>query len=306
MIKHSKRFLFLFPILIIWSLSIKSQDMLFLNGSNNLLYINPAFTGTVKEFSIATNYKNLWGDFNLLTIQANQFLGKGNGVGLSYNLDYSRPIFSKNEIALSYGKTVSLNERNHISLGVQTTFFRNKIKIEGLITPDGTDPMDDPVLASIRPKSNADFNAGILFYNRFMYAGFSTKHILRPNESLIPNNVQRIPLLLSTQLGFKIKTGEFSISPSIIAYYSDLSYTKSYPFIAMLAVRYSSIELHGGYSHYNGFVAGLKYHLENINFGYTYGMTRFMLSSYTGHSHEVFASFNFKTFNKTNEKYFDF
>lgn len=285
---------------------LKAQDLLFLNGPNHLLYINPAYTGTVKEFSIATNYKNQWHDANLLTIQANQFLGKGNGVGFSYNLDYVRPVFSKNEIALSYGKTVSLNERNHISMGVQTTFFRNKINIDGLITPDGTDPMDDPSIASLKPKSNVDFNAGLLFYNEFMYAGFSTKHILRPNESLIPNNVQRTPLWLSTQLGFKIKTGELSFSPSIIAYYSDLSYTISVPFVALLAVRYSSIELHGGYSHYNGFVGGLKYHLKNINFGYTYGMTRFISSSYTGHSHEVFAAFNFKTFNKTNDHFFDF
>jgi type IX secretion system PorP/SprF family membrane protein len=296
------RILILFAFGFLTFGKLNAQDLLFLNGSNHLLYINPAYTGTVKEFSIATNYKNQWRNFNLLTIQANQFLGKGNGVGLSYNMDYSRPVFSKNEIALSYGKTVSLNERNHISMGVQTTFFRNKINIDGIITPDGTDPMDDPVLASLRPKSNVDFNAGVLFYNRFMYAGFSTKHILRPNESVNPDKTFRIPLLLSTQLGFKIKSGELSVSPSIIAYYSDLSYAKSYPFIAMLAVRYSSIELHGGYSHYNGLVAGLKYHFDNFNFGYTYGKSNFMF----GHSHEVFAAFNFKTFNKTNEYFFDF
>ena len=303
-----KQLLIFFSLLFSTSIFL-SQDPIFYNVQQNKLFVNPAYTGTVESFSVAMNYRNQWpqssANYQTFTTEVNQYLGNGNGVSVLFSNDNAANTLFKRELVLGYGKRFSFNEKHHLSLGIQLGFFAKRLDWDKITFGDQIDPRRGFVYQSNDiPRGGSvfglDFNAGLLYYNKFFFLGTSVKHLTQPNESVL-GGVSRLPMLYSAQIGGKLLLNDLKILPSISAYQQG---TFGPSIVYNLAYRYKGFQLDMGYWSGNGLTFGLGIDFDNFSIGYIYGMSQSNFLNVS--SHELRAVFKAKTFKKVNEHFFDF
>jgi type IX secretion system PorP/SprF family membrane protein len=306
--------LFFFLLFNLLTILTHAQDPIFFNTQSNSTYINPAFTGIVKSFSVGINYRNQWpqisGNYQTTTLEINQFMGKGNGLSLLYVYDNAAHTLYKHELVGGYGKAIRINENHTLSLGGQVGYVNKRLDMSRLTFGDMIDPRRGFVyLSNELPKNSIhtiDFNAGALYYTKFIFAGITTKHLTQPNQSFFHTSSSRLPMQFSGQLGGKINVNKFTFVPSVFIYKQG-SFDASAVF--NLSSRYKYVQLDIGYWNQNGITGSFGLNFSGFSFGYSYGTSKIYYGTWATDrysTHEIRALLKLKTFQKQNDNFFDF
>jgi type IX secretion system PorP/SprF family membrane protein len=299
---------FLLISLAVYTSSI-AQDPVFNQTDNSRNYLNPAYIGTEKSFSADINYRNQWpeltGNYKTLAVQLNQYLGKGNGVSIHFVNDNAANTLKKTEIGLGYAKQFSIASKHHVSVGTQIYYFQKIMDWDKLTFGNMIDPRRGFVYPGsdsliYEPITGVDFNIGLLYYNKYFFVGYVTKHIAQPNESFFGNNV-RLPIRHGIQIGGKIKWNDITFIPSFRLFQQATFQTM----FASLKVKFDFIEIDAGYQFKNGVYGGLGYSSGHFNVGYNYTLSTSKLG-YSASTHEIRMGCDFTLFKKENEHFFDF
>lgn len=288
-----------------------AQDPVFYSSNNVQLYNNPAMSGLCKSFAFDMAYRHQWpelsGDYISSVSIANQYLGKGHGVSLSFFTDNAGGITRKKEIMAGYAKLFKLSENHFLSIGLQASFFQKTIDWDRMTFGDMIDPRVGVVNTStggLRPStSDIDLNAGLLYYNNFLYASFSVKHLLTPNESFFVGQESDLPMLYFGEVGGKIKIKE---NVKLVPYFR---YRNQGSFGQMqLAVKayYKDFYLEGGMQDGDVGYGGMGYNGKLIRAGYNLVAYQSFFQESFSFAHEIFLGVNLNLFKKENENFFDF
>jgi type IX secretion system PorP/SprF family membrane protein len=296
-------------LLLIWSGYASAQDPVFYQNDNAQVYNNPAFIGTCESASFDLTYRNQWpeisGNYITTAFSANQYLGKGNGVSLLYSNDIAANTLFTNRISLGYAKQFTISENHHFSIGVQTAFFQKKLDWGNLTFGDQIDPRRGFVYTTNQTNSGGisrgvDFNAGVLYYNNFLFGGVAVHHITEPNEGLISSAV--LPRKYTLQLGGLIKIKDIVFIPAIQAR-NQGSFNSV---IGSVKTRFNKIEVDLGYVRKNGPIGGIGLRFETWNIGYNFGASLSKISYFSRSTHEIRIGFRPQILKKTNDAFFDF
>jgi type IX secretion system PorP/SprF family membrane protein len=303
-----KTYLVFIIALSLYSNATFAQDPLFNQNDNVQSYNNPAFIGTCESASFDLSYRNQWPQLssNYLTtiLSANQYLGKGNGVSILYTNDDAAKTIVTNRIGAGYSKQFTIKDNHHFSIGVQAIYFHKALDLSGLTFGDQIDPRYGFVYPTAQQISGTsqgvDFNTGVLYHSKYIFAGLAAQHLFEPNEGFASNS--NLPRKYSLQLGGKINITDITLLPYIQA-------NKQGTFnsvITSLKTRYKSIEIDLGYAINNGPTGGAGLKFDHWNLGYNYGYSSSLSSNVTVSTHEIRIGFQPSLFNKTNDTYFDF
>lgn len=309
-----KRNKLLFIFLLISSIA-RAQDPEFSQYYSAPLYLNPAFAGTSVDHRFIANYRNQWPnisqafetyafsyDYNLdrynsglgFMLMADK-AGSANLKSTQFNFQYSYKVKFSEKLMLSSGVNFGMGSRsidfNKLVFYQQLDFSRNS---------DNIPP--PPSNLNVEGQTYFDFGAGLLFYSRKVWLGFSIAHLNRPNRSLLDDESE-IPIKRSVHGGVRIPlyNGLFkrdrtaSIAPS---------------FVYKQQGNFDQLDL-GTYFYYEPVVVGLWYRgipiqqnaidnisqdavvvvlgfqLQNVEVSYSYDVTVSELGPISGGAHEI-------------------
>lgn len=293
--------LFCFSVVSILSYS---QDPSFSQPSNNLTYLNPAFTGTSKSLRTGLSYRNQWpgitGSYVTTNISVDQYLGKWGGVGVTYVHDLAGAALKTNSLYLDYAYQINIGEESVLSLGVEIGYIQKNLDWSKLTFGHMIDPRHGFVYPTANlpighKRSNIDLGAGVLYYNKFLFAGYGLHHINQPNLSFYVGE-SKLPMLHSFYAGGMINIGEFTVSPQV-----DFKAQGSFQsLIGIVKANYKWITFGTGLRSKDAFVGYLGVTSKRIKMEYSYDYTVSKLSSDNGGSHEISLQLRLNTSKKTN------
>lgn len=195
-------------ILAIVLLPLRGQDLPDLsNYQHNWLIFNPAFAGSRDVLSV-----NLFSQDKAILhpeIPAPKYLqisahtpfskSPNNAVGLSYfneklpgygigglNFQEAVPLV-KHNMAAYYSHRVKLNNGAQLSMGVSAIMAIEKADNNALDLRQSNDPQ---FLMDLEPVVNANFSAGVLYYTKRSFAGFSIPRLIAPVTVIDNNNYE--------------------------------------------------------------------------------------------------------------------
>ena len=286
------------------------QDPVFNQTDNSRNYLNPAYIGTEKSFSTDISSRNQWpqtsGNYKTLSFQANQYLGKGNGLSIHFVNDNAANLVFKSEFGLGYAKRFTIADKHHISIGAQVSYFQRSLNWDELTFGNMIDPRrgfvyQNPDSSIYKPKVGVDLNAGVLYYNKFLFAGYTVKHLTQPNESVLGGS-SKLPIRHGFQIGGKIVWNDVAFIPSFRLYQQATFNTM----FATLKVKFGLFEVDAGIQFENGIFGGVGFVSDNFNIGYNYTAAINNISNNNLSTHEIRLGCDFTLFKKVNEHFFDF
>lgn len=237
----------------------RGQDLQFSQFYANSLYLNPAFSGTVKQFRANFNYRYQWTNldaaYNTAFLSADyNFESAASGVGLYLLNDRAGSAnLQTNEVALQYAYHIQLDKYNVLSLGLQPSFVIRTVDYNKFVFGDqlgnngGTTGPSLETYGESDVLSYLDVGAGALYYNELFWAGVSAHHLNQPALSFSDNG-EKLPMKISFQVGGQLRIMDernnfFYLTPAV--HYKMQGY-------------YDQMDL-GLYANYNNLVAGLWY-----------------------------------------------
>lgn len=200
-------------LLLVISLSVKSQDPHFSQFFASPLTLNPAFTGKFSGlWRLAANHRDQWPsipkayvtttasvDFPIMkkSIPENDVFGIGIS-GLTDASGNSALKLNYGSISASYHKALDDAGFNTIGIGFQgtyasTTIDASKLVFEDMLRQNGFTGVTADILTNGNNQNYFDLNAGLLFsgstngYNNY-YVGASMYHINRPRFNFKDKN----------------------------------------------------------------------------------------------------------------------
>jgi type IX secretion system PorP/SprF family membrane protein len=243
--------IFLFPavfiILFYSSNDADAQDVNFSQYYSSSLYLNPAFSGIESKLTLNANSRTQWKSIvtPYTTNQVSLIVPintKGlkerhlGGIGLSvYNFKAGEGKFQTLGANLNFGYNLQLSSLHHIAFGAQGGFVQKSIQPGNFQWGTqynsflgGYDQSVAVDMSNINSSSSfADFAGGVMYYYNpardyeekgvSIYGGIAAYHITRPNESMLKDTSNKLPLLLRSHAGFELNLSEkFNISPNIL------------------------------------------------------------------------------------------
>ncbi|UZR94142.1 PorP/SprF family type IX secretion system membrane protein [Chondrinema litorale] len=223
--KFISAFIFLKLILIY---HVIGQDVMFTQFYASPLYLNPAFSGLVNEYRLATSYRRQWAaiprglETNIASFDYN--LKKLNsGIGLYVMNDRSGGLdLQSNHIAFSYAYQLKLNKGWKLRLGLQGAYIQRNAGYSNLVFGDQIDNNTGESAENLRDfnASFADFGTGFMLYNKIFWTGVSIFHLNEPVQQT-EVGVMQIPMRVSVQGGAKIPVNPYGfprmyLSPSFL------------------------------------------------------------------------------------------
>lgn len=177
----------------------QAQDPYFSQYFLNPVYMNPAYSGTVKVPRFGVQYRNQWPALNkaytTYFASFDTYVPKvKSGIGLLMYQDVQASgTYTQSSFKLLYSKEIQLTKTwkmfGSISGGAQI----NALNYNRLVFPDGLDVLNSQYLPSGEslPEDNQklfpDFGAGLLFFNNKYFVGLAGDHLGEPNQSLYPD-----------------------------------------------------------------------------------------------------------------------
>lgn len=297
-----------FISLVVMCIDTRAQDPIFYQSEGIEIYNNPAYIGLNKSFSLDLAHRNQWSKFsgNYLSSVAiaSQYLGKGNGVSISFFTDNAADVVKKREMALGYGKQLKFGANHFLSVGLQGSLFWRHLDPNKLVFGETIDPQSGfvPVQTEYRTEvSGFDAAAGLMYFNKYFYVGGSVKHLLKAQDGFFSSS-SRLDMIYFGELGGKIKIGE---SLSLVPYMRYRFQGNARAGQLGLKALYKFIQLDLGLQNETIFYGGLSYQGDHFSAGYN-------LVAYTWFSNEVHFAHEFilgvdlNLFGKENENFFDF
>ena len=183
---------------------LKAQDAYFSQFFMNPVYMNPAYTGTMKVPRAGVQYRNQWPAFDkaytTYFASFDTYLPKINsGMGfLLYNDVQGDGIYTETSFKFLYSKEIKLSEEWTMDGSLTAGAQINSLNFNRLIFSDGLDPISDLHMPSAEtpPNNNnrifPDFGAGILFFNDQYFFGLAADHLSEPDQSIYSDYVNRL------------------------------------------------------------------------------------------------------------------
>lgn len=302
-------------LLLSLSTTLQAQDPEFSQYYSAPLYLNPAFAGTSVDHRFIANYRNQWPnisrafetyafsyDYNLdqynsglgVMIVADK-AGSANLKSTIFNFQYAYKTRVSDKLMLSSG----LN----FGVGSRTIDFNKLVFYQQLDFSQGGDYVPPPPSnLNVQGQTYFDFGAGVLFYSRKVWLGFSMAHLNRPNRSLL-NDESAVPVKSSVHGGVRIplyqglfkKDRTASIAPSFVYKQQGIfdqldvgTYFFYEPVVVGLWYRGIPIQQNAKDNvSQDAVVVVLGFQLQNVELSYSYDVTVSELGPISGGAHEV-------------------
>ncbi|MCS7073574.1 MAG: PorP/SprF family type IX secretion system membrane protein, partial [Bacteroidia bacterium] len=206
-----------------------AQDPQFSQFYSNQVMINPAFTGAAQGPRVAMNYRRQWsaipGYYRTYAFAYDQPVNFGktrHGLGLSFMADQAgEGNLTKLDVNLCYSYQLDINDNNVVRFGLAGGIQQASIDFFKLRFGDQI----NPVSGFVNPTAEANIgesriiesvNAGVVYYNKYLYAGLTANHITQPEQrfysTVLANADPKLPMRLTAFAGANIPFGEKSYS----------------------------------------------------------------------------------------------
>lgn len=214
------------------SLVATGQDALFTQQYANRLYLNPAFSGLGRSWSVAVAHRNQWPSLkgSFITNQVSgdyRFEGTKSAIGLVLQQDRAGiGGLQKLQAALAYAYHTRLTDNLAFSAGLQSSISSLRVNYDNLVFGDQLSDYGQTALSSaealnFEPASYLSFSVGGILYNDQFWAGLAASHLNQPSYGF--DETTKLPLRFVAQAGYKFylpiglsrQNTEFSISPAI-------------------------------------------------------------------------------------------
>jgi type IX secretion system PorP/SprF family membrane protein len=279
-----------------------SQDPVFLNTNQSLIYLNPSFAGSNGGIRNQLSYRNQWPGLSSKYITTlNNFDAYIKplkaGIAISYlHDDIGSGILKTNVISVSYAQHFNfLKDKLKIIPSVQLSYGQKNLDVNSLT-------FSNPITPSIISQWNSDgypiaqrnyFNMGaglLINYKQDLYVGAYIFNVNQPDVGLM--GVSKLPYRLSLNASYNIHISEQAHLQFFYRYQQQQSYSMNQLSANMLFADH--------------FITGLGYsgnYTPSISFGYRskyftvqlgYDATFSKLAGNTSHAWEMHASFNLR------------
>jgi len=285
----------------------QAQDPNFTQFYSAPLQLNPAFTGLVPHFRVATSYRRQWAQIpgalqtNAVSFDYN-LADFNSGVGVMFLNDrLGLANFQSNQVALSYAYRIGLSESWKLIAGVQAGYTIRSAAYGSLRFGDQIEGGGGNSMENL-----GDFNAGLpsfslggLAYNQTFWMGFSLFHLNNPSE-LTEVGTFELPYRLAFNGGARIpinkgKPQTIEVAPAFLYQQQggfdqlDIGFNLLYAPV-LLGVWYRGIPVQqdlGGTASSDAiaFLTGLQ--IDAFFFGYSYDINVSGLAGRSGGSHEI-------------------
>jgi type IX secretion system PorP/SprF family membrane protein len=211
---------FLLLLLVLSLNTLNSQDPLFTQFFSNALQLNPAMAGRDLSPRLHTTYRNQWPEINkgfvTYNIEYDQFSDKLHG-GIGFQLLHDRTgngSLNTNSFSSIYSYQLAINREWTVNFGIKASFVQKSLNWGDAVWGDQIDPALGIVRPTNQPQGNnaiyADFNSGLLLFNKNLFLGVSVDHLTRPKETFFYNvygnkSSNKIPIRSSFHGGYKIR-----------------------------------------------------------------------------------------------------
>ncbi|PKV67234.1 PorP/SprF family type IX secretion system membrane protein [Pontibacter ramchanderi] len=274
------------------------QDAHFTQQYANRLYLNPAYSGLGRDWSVAVAHRNQWPSLNgsFVTNQLSadyRFEDTKSAIGMVLQQDRAGiGGLQKLQAALAYAYHTRLTDNLALAAGLQTTIASLRVNYDNLVFGDQLSDYGQTALTSAEasqfdPTSYVSFAVGSILYNNNFWAGLNASHLNQPNYGF--DETTQLPLRFVANIGYKfyMSTGlrrsdsEFSISPALNFTYQqnfsrlDVALYTIYSPLA-LGVIYKGVPAMGaGQDQSLGIIAGVSLNRLRIGFSHDVGVKGF-------------------------------
>lgn len=293
------RMLSLIYVLLL-SLNVVSQDPLFFNTNQSLIYTNPSFAGTNGLIRNQFLYRNQWPTLsaNYITyFNATDVFIKKSKSGLAFiylHDDINDGLFKRDEFHLVYAQHIHLfNGKGKLIPSIQAGYFIRTLDRSKLNFGDLIDSSFVPQWGYIVPaerKSNFDISAGLLFNYNHIYIGLSAFHINQPDEGLL--GVSKLPVRLSGYLSYNLYFNDNNIFQAQLNYQNQNN--ANVLIVGGNFLLFNSWLLGAAYKSLDGIVLRSGYRQKYFSLQLGYDVVVSKLSGNTAGSWELSVSFNLR------------
>jgi type IX secretion system PorP/SprF family membrane protein len=305
------RKLFLISVLIFSAFMLKAQDPQFSQYYAAPIYMNPAFAGNAVQGRAVLNYRNQWPampgkfvsyaasfDYNIDDLNSGLALGVQHDKAGSASLRYTN-------VSLSYSYTVRISRTLAFKPGMYFSYTFRDVNQNDLIFGDQL-IYDNPISGSVNqftpePVRYPDLGFGGLAYQRNWWAGISFKHVNRPNQSLVDQEV-RLPMHFSMHGGYnyvikqnvkkkQISSVTFVLNYKAQAKWDQLDFGAYYKYkVITTGLYYRGLPLKNNrYEQANAdaIIAMVGFEYKDFGMAYSYDLTLSKLVANSGGAHEI-------------------
>ncbi|MFN3403328.1 MAG: type IX secretion system membrane protein PorP/SprF [Cytophagaceae bacterium] len=293
----------------------RGQDVQFSQYYASPVFLNPAFAATPNNTRLGLQYRDQWraigNNFRSgLFHGAHLFERANSGLGLiAHKSLEGSGRYSVTEFALVYAYRIKVGKKSFLIPAIQAGMSGRSIDFSNLDFPDqytnnGMSQGTSENLSGGR-KNFADFSAGILYYNKRVFAGFSSHHLSQPNQALISGN-DPLPRKYSGHAGYKIflSDPESDREQSFIltANYkfqgkADQLDAGAYfilnPITFGLWYRGLPMKTFAEFRNNESVVGMIGLHMKHLRIGYSYDYVISALRGYSGAVHEISLNLEF-------------
>ena len=196
MIHTLKKCILLISVIFGFQAILQAQDPYFSQFFLNPIYMNPAYTGTMKVPRVGVQYRDQWPAMNkaytTYFASFDTYVPKfSSGIGfLMYQDVQGNGIYTQSSFKAVYSKEIRISKTwlmyGSISAGAQM----NSLDFNRLVFADGMDVVSGltiPTSETLPENSQRifpDFGTGILLFNGRYFFGLAADHLSEPNQSL--------------------------------------------------------------------------------------------------------------------------
>lgn len=298
----SKKICFLYFAFLIFTKSF-SQDPMFSNTEQSLVYLNPSFAGTNggirNQFIYRNQWPNLSGNYITFYTGTEVYLKRLKGaLALTYlHDDQARGTLKTNVLSLTYAQHFSFkDDKLKISPSIKTSYFDKTLDNSKLYFGEDIDPrrgfvfasQSEPVPSQI--KRNFDVSSGLLInYNHF-YFGASVFHINQPDEGLL--GTSKLPARFSIHSSYNVHVSE----KTLFHFFGRYEMQQNFYFyqLATTALLFKHLIIGAGIINGTTPTANLGYKHNYFTVQANYGLTTSLLTTTRAETWEFMASFNLR------------
>ncbi len=267
-----------------------SQDAIFSQFFATSLYLNPAFAGSGNDLRLVMNYRNQpypnFGTFSTVNAAFDAYVPDlYGGVGLIAVSDHQGGLIMKNHLSAIYAYHLQASDNLFINFGAQAGYYRKDIRWNSLEFANQSEPPP-----TVTWDHSANFAAGILIYNDWLYGGVAAHHLNQPKESFFGQ--ERLPMKYTAHFGATIQpastgrsgTGAFDyvVSPQVIVQNQADFFRINYGLYAGIQPIMAGVWFRQNLENPNALIFLVGMTTGNYRIGYSYD---YSLSGYTGLQH---------------------
>ncbi|MEO6302287.1 MAG: PorP/SprF family type IX secretion system membrane protein [Bacteroidia bacterium] len=286
-----------------------SQDPVFTNPLQSLVYLNPSFAGSNgfirNQFSYRNQWPNLSGTYVTYLNTFDAYIKPIKG-GISFSAlldDQAHGTLVTDVLSLGYAQHISLLEgKLKIIPSLQGSFGVKKLDRSKLNFGDMIDARrgfvwnTQTILPSER-RTYLDISSGLLInYNNF-YFGSSVFHINQPDEGLM--GVSKLPYRLSLYSSYNLKIKDKTLLHFFARYERQQKF--DYLHLNVNALLFKHLIIGGGYMSTSAIDLNVGYRNNFFVISLEYDVTTSKLSGNTAGSWGLQASFNLRNKEKRKE-----